>query len=225
MEFIYKGKTKDIYKLKSGNYVLKFKDTVTGHPSGESDPGGNVVIGEVAGVAQNALKVTKYYFELLKLHKIKSHYIKADLDKNTLTVKPAQTFGKGLEFVVRYVATGSFVRRFGDYIKDGARFIAPIFEATFKDDGRDDPPVTGEILEALGFMSQKDFKKMRDFTVKVCNIVKADLAQKNIDLWDIKLELGLCGGKITLIDEISAGNMRAYKSGKKLSYDELSNEF
>jgi len=30
MEKIYTGKTKDIYKSEDGNYILKFKDDVTG---------------------------------------------------------------------------------------------------------------------------------------------------------------------------------------------------
>jgi len=102
MEFVKHGKTKDIYKLENGDFLLKFKDTVTGHASsGEKDPGGNQVVGTVAGVGSNALQVTIYYFELLKKHKIKTHYVSADISKNEMVVKPAVHFGKGLEFVCR----------------------------------------------------------------------------------------------------------------------------
>ena len=38
MELIYKGKTKDVYALEDGNYLLKFKDDVTGE-DGVFDPG------------------------------------------------------------------------------------------------------------------------------------------------------------------------------------------
>ena len=42
MELVYKGKTKDVYKLEGGNVLLKFKDDVTGE-DGVFDPGANTV--------------------------------------------------------------------------------------------------------------------------------------------------------------------------------------
>ena len=42
MELKYKGKTKDVYALEDGNYLLKFKDDVTG-VDGVFDPGANTV--------------------------------------------------------------------------------------------------------------------------------------------------------------------------------------
>ena len=141
MELVKTGKTKDVYKLPDGNFLLKFKDTVTGHPSGESDPGGNIVVGSIAGVGSGALRMSVYYFELLKKYNVPTHYVSADLSKNEMIVRPASPFGKGLEFVVRYKAAGSFVRRFGLYCKEGGE-LPKIFEATLKDDEHDDPPAT-----------------------------------------------------------------------------------
>ena len=37
MKLVYKGKTKDVYSLENGNYLLKFKDDVTGE-DGKFDP-------------------------------------------------------------------------------------------------------------------------------------------------------------------------------------------
>jgi len=37
-----------------------------------------------------------------------------------------------------------------------------------------------------------------------------------------KVEFGLVNGEIALIDEISPGNMRVYRDGKKLDYLEIS---
>ena len=82
MKLVKTGKTKDVYKLKNGNFLLRFKDTVTGQPTGESDPGGNTVIGSVVGVGSGALKMSVYYFELLKKKKVLTHYVGADLSKN-----------------------------------------------------------------------------------------------------------------------------------------------
>ena len=221
MEFVKSGKTKDVYKLPDGNILFKFKDTVTGHPSGESDPGGNVVIGSVAGVGSGALKMSVYYFELLKKHNVPTHYVGADLSKNEMIVRPATAFGKGLECVLRYKAAGSFIRRFGDYCKEGEE-LPRVFEATLKDDDRDDPPATGEILAALKLMTPAQFDEIRSQTIKVCDFIKADLEARGLELIDIKVEFGTVGGKVALIDEISAGNMRVYKDGNKLDYLTLS---
>jgi len=221
MELIKNGKTKDVYKLPDGNYLLKFKDTVTGHASGESDPGGNSVVGSVAGVGSGALKMTAYYFELLKKHSIATHYISADLSKSEMLVHPAKAFGSGLEFVVRYKAAGSFVRRFGLYCKDGDE-LPKVFEATLKDDAHDDPPATCEILAALGLLAPDQYDWIRGETIKICDMVRDDLKGRGLELIDIKVEFGMVDGKIALIDEISPGNMRVYKDGKKLDYLTLS---
>ena len=36
-----------------------------------------------------------------------------------MTVKPATMFGNGLEVICRYLAVGSFIRRYGMYAKEG----------------------------------------------------------------------------------------------------------
>ena len=51
---------------------------------------------------------------------------------------------------------------------------------------------------------------------KIANIVKDLLKEKGLDLYDIKFEYGRLEGsdEIVLIDEVSGGNMRAYKDGE-----------
>mgnify|MGYP003291596535 CR=1 FL=1 len=43
-----------------------------------------------------------------------------------------------------------------------------------------------------------------------------ELAKKGIELYDIKFEFGKIGDEVYLIDEISGGNMRAFKDGKHI---------
>ena len=217
---VYTGKTKDVYRLDDGNYLLKFKDTVTGHPGGEKDPGGNVVVGEVEGVGRNAILTTVYFFELLKKHKIATHYVGSNPDKNEITVRPAKMFGKGLEFVYRFTAAGGFIRRFGDYCKEGDKI--DVFEVTLKDDVRDDPPATKEILSALKLLTEEQYESIKAQTKQICTVIYDDLKKKGLQLIDIKLEFGNVDGKVMLIDEISGGNMRVFKNGKKLDYNTLS---
>ena len=42
MKLVYTGKTKDVFALENGNYLLKFKDDCTGK-DGVFDPGENSV--------------------------------------------------------------------------------------------------------------------------------------------------------------------------------------
>ena len=212
MKLVYTGKTKDVYALENGHYSLKFKDDVTGE-NGKFDPGANTIGLSIEGIGRENLKVSVMFFEVLKKAGIKTHYVSADIDNATMEVLPAKVFGKGLEVICRYRAVGSFIRRYGDYIENGAPLPAYV-EATLKDDGRGDPLITCEGLEALGIMTRDQFDAMKAMTQRIAGVVKDVLAQKGLELYDIKLEFGYHDGEVILIDEIASGNMRAYKEGE-----------
>ncbi len=221
MKLVYEGKTKDVYSLEDGNYLLKFKDDVTGE-DGRFDPGANRVGLSIEGAGRAGLRLSKKFFELLEEKGIPTHYIDADVEKATMTVKPAATFGNGVEVICRYRAVGSFLRRYGMYIKEGQPLDAFV-EFTLKDDERGDPPITEEGLDMLGLLSVDECRVIKDLTRKICGLIKEELAKKGIELYDIKLEFGRAedSGQIVLIDEISGGNMRAYKDGRHLEPLEL----
>ena len=215
MEKIYHGKTKDVYKLKDGNYLLKFKDDVTVDEEGNFDPGANVAGLTIEGVGNAELRLTKFFFEKLKEKGIETHYIDADLENTTMTVKPAQMFGKGLEVILRYKAVGSFIRRYGDYIEEGAELDAFV-EISLKDDERGDPFINKDALVMLKILTPDEYELLVSDTKKIAAVVRDELAKKGLTLYDIKFEFGRCDGKVVLIDEISAGNLRAYKDGKHI---------
>ncbi len=210
MELFYKGKTKDVYKLENGNVLLKFKDDCTGK-DGVFDPGENTVGLTIEGIGAANLETSVYYFEKLKEAGIKTHYVSANLADATMEVLPATVFGHGLEVICRLVATGSFVRRYGEYIKNGTPLEGGYVECTFKNDEKGDPLVTGEGLAALGVMSPALFESMKEQTLKITKIIADDLKTLGLDLWDIKFEFGYNNGEVILIDEIASGNMRVYK--------------
>lgn len=221
MELVYKGKTKDVYALEDGNYLLKFKDDVTGE-NGIFDPGANTVGLTMEGAGKAGLKLTKYFFEILREKGVPTHYIDANIEESTMKVKAATVFGKGIEVICRYKAVGSFLRRYGMYAKENQSLDAFV-EVTLKDDERQDPPITEDALDMLGILSTAEYKTLKELTKKISNTVKEELAKKGIELYDIKLEFGRVGEdkEIALIDEISGGNMRAYKDGKYIEPLEL----
>ena len=220
MQKLYTGKTKDVYQLENGNVLLKFKDDCTGK-DGVFDPGENAVGLTIEGIGKENLKTSVYYFNLLKEAGIKTHYVNANIDEATMEVLPGKVFGKGLEVICRLVATGSFIRRYGAYIKDGTVFENGYVECTLKDDAKGDPLITSEGLEALGIMSQEFFNEMKEQTLKITKIIADDLKSIGLDLWDIKYEFGYNNNEVILIDEIASGNMRVYKDGKIVDPIEL----
>ncbi|SCG82054.1 phosphoribosylaminoimidazole-succinocarboxamide synthase [Proteiniborus sp. DW1] len=221
MNIVYRGKTKDVYLLDNGDYLLKFKDDVTGE-NGVFDPGANTVGLSIEGSGKSNLRMTRLFFEILKEKGIPTHYVDSNLEEGTMTVRPAKLFGNGLEVICRYRAVGSFIRRYGMYAEEGQQLDAFV-EFTLKDDKRQDPPITEDALVMLGILSSDEYRTLKDLTKKISHIVKEELAKKDIELYDIKLEFGRIGEnkEIALIDEISGGNMRAYKEGKYIEPLEL----
>ena len=220
MKKIYEGKTKDVYSLDNGNVMLKFKDDCTGK-DGVFDPGENSVGLTIEGIGKANLETSIRYFELLKKAGIKTHYVSANIEDATMEVLPGKVFGHGLEVICRLVATGSFIRRYGEYIEDGTPIPGGYVECTFKNDEKCDPLVTAEGLAALGVMSLEMFQSMKEQTLKITKIVADDLKTMGLDLWDIKFEFGYNNGEVILIDEIASGNMRVYKDGKIVDPVEL----
>lgn len=221
MKLKYRGKTKDVYELEDGNYLLKFKDDVTGK-DGVFDPGANTVGLTIEGVGKAGISLTKYFYEKLNDMGIPTHYIDSDIENATMTVLPAKMFGHGVEVICRYRAVGSFIRRYGLYAQEGQELDAYV-EVTLKDDEREDPLITDDALEMLGIMTKEEYKTLVGLTKRIAQVVKDELAKKGMELYDIKFEFGRVGedNHIALIDEVSGGNMRAYKDGKRVDPLEL----
>jgi phosphoribosylaminoimidazole-succinocarboxamide synthase len=216
---IREGKTKNVFSTDDGNVLLQFKDDVTGS-DGQVDPGGNSVIGKIEGKGNASLRLSKHFFDLFHNLGIPTHYIKADLSKNTMLVKKAETFGDGLEFICRLKATGSFIRRYGKYVKEGQP-LDYLVEITLKDDDRGDPLINEQALSQLDLMTLEEIKEAKELTQKATKIVQKECERFGMELIDIKFEFGKIEDKLAVIDEISGDNMRVRKNGRKIEQKEL----
>ena len=212
MKLLFNGKTKDVYELQDGNFLLKFKDDATG-TDGVFDPGANTVGLSVEGMGRAGLRLTDFFFRRIEAAGFPTHIVSADIEKAEMTVRPAEVFGKGVEVICRYRAVGSFLRRYGMYVTQGQE-LGALVEITLKDDERGDPLINRDALEMLGVMTGSEHDTLKGLTQKISGVVKDALAEKGMELYDIKLEFGRANGEIVLIDEISGGNMRVYKDGQ-----------
>ena len=226
-KLVYTGKTKNVYALDNGNYLLKFKDDCTGK-DGVFDPGENSVGLTIEGVGDVNLRMSIYFFEKINaagIRTIRTHFVSADLQNTTMEVLPAKVFGHGLEVICRHKAVGSFIRRYGDYIESGADLPAYV-EMTFKDDAKGDPLVTKDGLIVLGVMTGEQYDEIKDMTQKITRIVADEMEKRGMVLYDIKFEYGYdADGSVMLIDEIASGNMRVYKDGQYVDPMTLSKLF
>lgn len=222
---IYEGKTKDLLKDDQGNYYFEFKDDVTGK-DGVFDPGENQVGAKMEGAGKACITMSTYYFELFKEKGIPTHYISSDIDSNTMMIKKASVFGKGLEVICRYRAVGSFIRRYGLYAESGDKLDSYV-EFTLKDDKRKDPLINKDALEMLGILKEGEYDRLKELTQEISGLIRDDLKDKGLELYDIKLEFGRLDGsdEIVLIDEVSGGNMRVYKGDEYIEPLKLVNYF
>src|SRR5690554_6331880 len=130
MKLLRDGKTKTVYDLGDGHVLIVFKDDVTGTEEGV-DPGANAVVGQVAGKGEAALRQSAYFFSLLASQGVPTHFVKVHEGEPGIVASKAGWYG--LEFIVRFRAYGSFVRRYGQYAKEGDD-LGGLVEITVKDD-------------------------------------------------------------------------------------------
>lgn len=229
--FVYSGKSKDIFRIPDGEYQGKyafvFTDRGTGYmdKSGRPvfDPGYDNVVGEIPGKGAIACKFATYFFRLLAKKNVPSHYI-ATVGDNVMVVEPATPISMAeqapefagsapllnLEWTWRNSAMGSFWRRYP--------FVRPcldlpqVVEAWTK--GKTDKLITFESLAGAGVMTAEEIAGVKQFVKDIAAVIYEEFAARGLHVIDGKIELGrLQGGdgRIVLIDEISPDVLRVCK--------------
>jgi len=224
---VYRGKSKDVFKITKGKYKGKYRFVFTDRGTGYIEngkpvfnPGYDNVVGEIPGKGKIACQFATYFFKLLKKKNIPSHYIDT-IDENVMVVEPAAPISmkaeapdfkgsaplQNIEWTWRNNAQGSFWRRY-PFVKPGKN-LNGVVEAWTKGDS--DILITFEALEAAGVMTRKEINYVSKLVKKIAAVVSNEFTAKDLHVIDGKLELGRLktgDGKIVLIDEISPDVMR-----------------
>jgi len=200
MKIVYEGKTKNVLlDDATGDYFLLFKDNATGE-NGVFDPGANTVGGSVSGKGKIGLAISKYFFEIMEVNGIPTHYLDADLEQGMMKVRKVTV--PSLEFVLRYFTAGSMCRRFT--LEKGIPFNPPYLEVTLKDDAQGDPLISERLCLMKGLLKEGEYTKALDFLVKVGNVLQKELKELGLTLIDFKMEFGFDENrKIYIADEIT----------------------
>lgn len=232
MTLLHQGKTKDVYSHGEHTLRLLFTDRVTKNQQGQIDPGGNTVADVTEpGQGHACLSMTATVFSALALQGIPTHMVSYDLSGLSMVVRKAEIFAPGLEWVCRWVGTGSFIRRYKNVpgVRDGMRFVKPVMEITIKDDAGQDPLIVPAAIAALNILSEEQFKELAALNGKAMELIHGLFGERGLDLWDIKIEWGKDAetGAFMLIDEVSANGCRAFdaRSGERVAGASLSARF
>ena len=220
MKLMYRGKTKDVYERDADSLHLVFTDRVTKNDAGEIDPGGNTLAEDtVPGQGEACLLMSSAIFsEIAEKNIARTHMLSYDLSTLSMDVLRVTLFTPGLEWVARWVCTGSFLRRYSMVpgISDGMTLPAPVFEITLKDDAAGDPLIVPSALVALGVVDGRIMDDLLARNTAVMEAIRTMFTARGLDLWDIKIEWGLDReGNPIIIDEISPGCCRAFKAGTR----------
>jgi len=209
---LYEGKAKKILKGPSKDTLIQvFKDDATAYNKKKH----KIFSGK--GVLNN--KISEHIMLFLKSKGIETHFKKRLNDREQL-IKKCEIIP--IEFVVRNVVAGSIAKKLN--LKEGTRLRKPLLEYYYKEDSLDDPMISRDHVEAFGWATKSELKKIDKMSTKINMLLINLFAKKKIVLVDFKIEFGRLASnpkKIVLADEISPDSCRLWdkRSKKKLDKD------
>ena len=208
-EKLYEGKAKIIYATDNPDLVIQyFKDDATAFNAAKK---GTV---DEKGIMNN--KISGKIFEFLQAKGIPTHYEKNLSDREMLIKKVSIV---PVEVIIRNRAAGSLSRLLG--IPEGTPLKSTILEFCYKRDDLGDPLINEYHIKALALATEEEVKAIKEYTLKVNELLSKFFLKLNLELIDFKLEFGRYKGKIILADEISPDTCRLWEvgTGKKLDKD------
>lgn len=206
---IYEGKAKILYETDKPDLVIQeFKDDATAF---DATKRGTI---KDKGVINN--EISSALFQLLESKGIPTHFVKKLSDREMLVKKLEIIL---VEVTIRNISAGGLSKALG--IEEGIVLKSPVLEYHYKSDALHDPLINDYHIEMLGLATQKEMKKIKDYSFSINEILKDFFNKVNLKLVDFKLEFGRHKGRILLGDEISPDTCRLWdkKTNEKLDKD------
>jgi len=199
---IYEGKAKKLFSHKDNDKIIQyFKDDATAFNKKKHE-----IISD-KGIINNF--ISEYIFKYLSENSVSNHFIERINEREQL-VKKVEIIP--IEVIIRNIATGTLSKRLG--IKEGLKLERPLIEFTLKDDELEDPIVSEEHLDILGFTQKDEIKKIKEQSLKINYLLSDLFSDINIELVDFKIEFGRIEENnkknVILADEISPDSCRLW---------------
>ncbi len=206
---LYEGKAKKVFLTDDSNLVIQeFKDDATAF--------NNKKKGTIAekGIVNNAISCK--LFTMLEENGIRTHLVEKLSDREMLCRRLDII---KVEVVVRNIAAGSLVKRYG--FAEGTVLERPIVEFYLKDDDLDDPLMNESHAVALGVATLEELAVLKQRAEAINVVLRKFFAERKLKLVDFKLEFGRHNNEILLGDEISPDTCRFWdlETNEKMDKD------
>lgn len=207
LEQVHEGKAKKVYRTNDPDlYWIEYKDDATAFDGKKK---GTIMN---KGVLNN--KISTHFFKLLESKGIPTHMVSQVNDREEV-VKAVKIIL--VEVVVRNIAAGSLSKRIG--MPEGTMLPKAVLEYYYKDDALGDPLINDYHIQVLDLATPEQMKTISEIALKINDILRDYLKDKNIDLIDFKLEFGVHKGQVILADEISPDTCRFWDVETKEKLD------
>ena len=195
------GKTKIVYPnpANPSTVYLYFKDDITAGDGLKHDV--------IEGKAAIDWRINRDLFEYLNRMGVRTHYIKSPEERVVLVKKLDRKIN--LEVVSRRIAAGSILSWGGAV--EGTRYDPVITQFHYKDDPLHDPMLDdGYVDYIISKKGGSEYAEMREMNAEVLVQLEKGFAHYGTQLIDLKLEYGIIGGELHVIDEINGGSFRLW---------------
>ncbi len=207
---LYEGKAKKVFETNEDDLlIVSYKDDATAFNGLKK---GTI---EGKGVINN--RMSNLLMMRLEKQGVPTHFVK-ELNERETVVRKVDIVP--LEVIVRNIAAGSFSKRYG--VEEGVVFSEPTIEFSYKNDALGDPLMNSYHAKAINVATEAEIERIKEYALKVNEILKEFWAECGVTLVDFKLEFGKTKwGEIILADEISPDTCRLWdsKTNEKLDKD------
>ena len=210
---IYEGKAKVLFEgPEPGTLVQYFKDDATAFNNQKH----GVITGK--GVLNN--RISEFLMQRLIEIGIPTHFVRR-LNMREQLIREVEIIP--VEVVVRNIAAGSLVKRFG--VPEGQLLPRAIVEYYYKSDSLGDPMISEEHITAFGWATTQEIDDILALSLRVNDFLTGLFVGIGLRLVDFKLEFGRLYSedemRIVLADELSPDNMRLWdaKTNEKMDKD------
>lgn len=205
---IANGKSKTIYALDNDTAIMFYKPHLRSVTNKREEI--------IEGTDVYRMYATMFFLNLMEENGIPTERVNDKiLDINgKLGILIKRCVPIPLEWIRRYYAAGSIVRRFPTFVKEGQKLVPPLNKYDAKidvslTDGVDDPTMNESYITGLHILTKEQFDEADRMLSKIGDILNDVYKNAGIRLVDLKMEFGLLDGKVILIDELSQDCMRA----------------
>lgn len=207
---LYEGKAKKVFETNEDDLlIVSYKDDATAFNGLKK---GTI---EGKGVINN--RMSNLLMMRIEKQGVPTHFVK-ELNERETVVRKVDIVP--LEVIVRNIAAGSFSKRYG--VEEGVVFSEPTIEFSYKNDALGDPLMNSYHAKAINVATEAEIERIKEYALKVNEILKEFWAECGVTLVDFKLEFGKTKwGEIILADEISPDTCRLWdsKTNEKLDKD------